>query len=184
MKRLIKFSAVIFIFTTTILLLGANWGPFEEWNRIRIGFDIAPVKLKLHGKDRQLVGLGSYLVNAVGGCNDCHTNPSYAPGHDPFQGGDGKINSEHYLAGGRFFGPGPHGPIISANITPDSKGKPAGLSFHQFRRAIRTGDDPDKPGQKLLVMPWPVYRNLSDHDLEAIYEYLSAIPHAEPVPAS
>jgi hypothetical protein len=28
-------------------------------------------------------------------------------------------------------------------------------------------------------MPWPVYRNMTDHDLRAIVEYLSAIPHAE-----
>ncbi len=32
----------------------------------------------------------------------------------------------------------------------------------------------------LQVMPWPVLRHLTDHDLQAIYEYLSAIPHAEP----
>ncbi len=180
MKRVLKYSAVTLVFATSILLLGAQWGPLDELNRIRIGFRIAPVPLNLHGKDAQLVGLGSYIVNAQGGCNDCHTNPPYAPGHDPFKGGDGKINAKHYLAGGAFFGPGPNGPIISANITPDKKGKPAGLTFNQFRRVLRTGDDPDKPGQKLLVMPWPVYGKMSDHDIEAIYEYLSAIPHAEP----
>jgi hypothetical protein len=25
-------------------------------------------------------------------------------------------------------------------------------------------------------MPWPVYGQMSDNDLEAVYEYLSAIP--------
>jgi hypothetical protein len=25
-------------------------------------------------------------------------------------------------------------------------------------------------------MPWPVYANMSDHDIQAIYEYLKAIP--------
>lgn len=35
------------------------------------------IKLNLKGRDRSQVGLGSYLVNAVGGCNDCHTAPSY-----------------------------------------------------------------------------------------------------------
>jgi hypothetical protein len=30
------------------------------------------------------------------------------------------------------------------------------------------------------VMPWPVYQSMTDHDLRAIYEYLKAIPHAEP----
>jgi hypothetical protein len=41
-------------------------------SRIERGFDIAPVPLKLEGKNRALVGLGSYLVNAVAACNDCH----------------------------------------------------------------------------------------------------------------
>src|SRR5262249_12557793 len=62
-------------------------------DRVERGFKIAPVHLDLHDRNHELVGLGSYLVNAVGGCNDCHTCPSYAPGHDPYQGGDGKPNA-------------------------------------------------------------------------------------------
>jgi hypothetical protein len=49
----------------------------------------------------------------------------------------------------------------------------------QFMTAIRTGHDPDEPDEILQVMPWPVYRNMSDRDLLAIYEYLSAIPHLD-----
>ena len=37
--------------------------------RIKIGFKIAPVPLNLAGKYRDLVVLGSYLVNSVGDCN-------------------------------------------------------------------------------------------------------------------
>jgi len=29
-------------------------------------------------------------------------------------------------------------------------------------------------------MPWPIFRNMNDHDILAIYTYLSSIPHAEP----
>jgi hypothetical protein len=43
----------------------------ESDSRIERGFEIAPVPLRLEGKNRALVGLGSYLVN-LGGCNDCH----------------------------------------------------------------------------------------------------------------
>ena len=35
-------------------------------------------------------------------------------------------------------------------------------------------------GDVLQIMPWPLFKNMTDHDLLAIYEYLSAIPHAEP----
>lgn len=38
-------------------------------------------------------------------------------------------------------------------------------------------------GPLLQVMPWPVFQSMSDHDLRAIYEYLSSIPHADPGPA-
>jgi hypothetical protein len=31
-------------------------------------------------------------------------------------------------------------------------------------------------GDVLQIMPWPIYKNMTDHDLRAIYEYLSAIP--------
>jgi hypothetical protein len=49
---------------------------------VQIGFAISPISLSsrgLKGKDPELVGLGSYIVNAQGGCNDCHTCPSYTP---------------------------------------------------------------------------------------------------------
>ena len=42
-------------------------------SRVAIGFQIAPVPLNLEGKDRALVGLGSYWVNAVASCDDCHS---------------------------------------------------------------------------------------------------------------
>ncbi len=151
---------------------GQNRDP--EQDRINRGFQISPVKLKLKGRDRALVGLGSYIVNAQGGCNDCHTNPPYAPGGNPFEGEPEQINVDGYLAGGVEFGP-----FTSANITPDADGLPAGHTFQEFKRLMRTGHDPDRHpqfGPLLQVMPWPVYAHMTDRDLKAIYEYLSAIP--------
>jgi len=139
--------------------------------RARIGLRIAPVPLNTRGKNLELVGLGSYLVNAIGGCNDCHTHPSYVPGGDPFQGQAEVINTDQYLTGGRQFGP-----FTSPNLTPDAHGRPAGLTQEGFAYTLRTGRDPNDPGRLLQVMPWPVLRNLSDQDLRAIYEFLRAIP--------
>jgi len=144
-----------------------------------IGFRINPVRLTFQPEQRELVGLGSYIVNAQGGCNDCHTNPPYAAGHDPFRGEPARINRANYLAGGTQFGP-----FVSRNITPDSKGRPGGLSFDEFLNVMRHGYDKDKAhpqlGRKLQVMPWPVFGNMRLHHLRAIYTYLTAIPHAEP----
>ena len=148
--------------------------PGSRDSRVQRGFELAPVDLNLHGRNRALVGLGSYIVNAQGGCNDCHTCPPYTAAHDPFTGGDGHPNADNYLAGGQTFGP-----FVSRNITPDESGKPAGLTRDEFIELMHTGHDPDDPDEILQVMPWPVYGKMFDSDLSAVYEYLSAIPHAE-----
>jgi hypothetical protein len=113
----------------------------SDRSRVRQGFAISPVPLSLRNKNRELVGLGSYLVNAAGGCNDCHTHPSFLPGGDPYQGQATVINAEEYLTGGRQFGP-----FTSPNLTPDEHGRPAGLTWEAFQNAIRTGlRQPDGP---------------------------------------
>src|SRR5262244_3937050 len=83
-----------------------------ENSRIQIGFEIAPVPLNLSGKNRELVGLGSYIVNAQADCNGCHSAgsrtafvdggvPFFGPGH-PL-----KVNPATYLGGGLDFVPPP-----------------------------------------------------------------------------
>jgi hypothetical protein len=148
---------------------------------IEKGFAITPVPLKLDGKDRALVGLGSYLVNGVGACSDCHTNPPYREGRNPYFGQQKGINQAGYLGGGQSFGP-----FISRNLTPDRTGRPeGGHTFAEFLQIMRTGIDldhlhpnlpPPLDGKLLQVMPWPIYKTMNDHELRAIYEYLSTIP--------
>jgi hypothetical protein len=145
-----------------------------EINPVKRGFDIVPpgVTLNLAGKNRQLVGLGSYIVN-TSGCIDCHSHPTYSPGGDPFLGQPERINAEQYLSGGRQFGP----TITAANITPDFAGKPAGLTRREFIQMMRTGHNPkDPPGTIVQVMPWPVFGKKTELDLIAMYEYLRASP--------
>jgi hypothetical protein len=146
----------------------------DEQNPVTRGIAIVPpgVVLNLAGKNRQLVGLGSYIVN-TSGCVDCHSHPVYSPGGDPFKGEPERINAEEYLSGGRQFGP----QITSANITPDNAGRPAGLTRDEFIQMMRTGHNPkDPPGTIVQVMPWPVFGKKTDLDLIAMYEYLRAIP--------
>jgi hypothetical protein len=148
----------------------------EEAARIRIGFKVAPVPLRLRNADPNLVGLGSYIANTQSFCNDCHTNPPWEDGHDPTSGQEpAKMNAAAYLAGGTHFGP-----FVSRNITPHEHGLPAGLSFAEFVHTLKTGIDPDNAHPQisplLQVMPWPYFRNMSQHDLAALYEFLRAIP--------
>jgi len=146
----------------------------DSENPVKRGYAIVPpgVVLNLADKDRQLVGLGSYVVN-TSGCVDCHSHPTYSPGGDPFRGEPERLNAEEYLSGGRQFGP----QITAANITPDNAGRPAGLTRREFIQMMRTGHNPkDPPGTIVQVMPWPVYGKKTELELTAMYEYLRAIP--------
>jgi hypothetical protein len=190
-------------------------------SRIKIGFEIAPVPLNLKGKDRAKVGLGSYLINAVGDCNGCHTaggppNFNYAAGGNPYFNQPPVVDPTVYMSGGQNFGAvgtptGPNGyagpAMISRNLTLDKTGRPeGGHTLEEFRRILRHGTDfdhihptctaeqlteieggatpvciPTSPGNTvdgdlLQVMPWPTFSHMSDRDIEAMYEYLRAIP--------
>ena len=139
---------------------GANNGQSE----VQRGFDIAPVELDLAGKNRSLVGLGSYYVNGVSDCVGCHT-----------------ADMGEYLGGGDQFGP-----VLSRNLTPDAAGRPAGLTLEQFKEVLQFGTDfkgIDPPGP-LIVMPWPSYRHGTEQWMEAVYEYLRAIPCVEGGPGN
>jgi hypothetical protein len=98
---------------------------------------------------------------------------------------------------GDYVGPD----IISRNLTPDKTGRPEGGTLAQFKEILRTGKDfdalhptctaalptptpancipPPVDGAVLQVMPWPVFHSMTDHQMEAIYEYLRAIPCIE-----
>jgi hypothetical protein len=147
------------------------------------GLKISPVSVNLKGKDRNLVGWGSYLVNAVADCNGCHTFPQFLSGGDPFLGTIRRPlapvrNLRHYLAGGFCFG---H--VISSNLTPNlDTGLPSNMTLPQFITAMRSGNG--NSSGILRIMPWPAYHNMSDLDIGAIYQYLSSIPHTEPCNSS
>jgi hypothetical protein len=145
----------------------------SEESKVKQGFAIAPVDLNLQGRNRALVGLGSYIVNAQGGCVDCHTSPTYVAGGDPYQGQPKMINKVAYLAGGKAFGA-----VKSANLTPDpANSLTEEQRYADFVKSMRTGVK--STGGYLQVMPWPVYQDMTDRDLEAIFEYLQAIPYAK-----
>lgn len=81
-----------------------NEGDNDEDSLIRRGFEIAPVPLNLEGKNRALVGLGSFIVNAQADCNVCHTaggpsNFNYAAGGNPYFGQKAVVDPTAYLSG-------------------------------------------------------------------------------------
>jgi hypothetical protein len=125
------------------------------------GLAISPVPLSLEGKtgrERMLIGLGSYIVNAASDCAGCHSGQAgFLAGGNPFSLGGGQV-------------------VRSRNLTPDpTTGLP--LTRDQFLEAVRTGRDFHAGQTKMLVvMPWTTLRWASDLDLDAIYAYLRAVP--------
>jgi hypothetical protein len=148
-------------------------------SRALIGLGIAPLPLNLEGRDAELVGYGSYIVNAMVDCDGCHSIQEYANGGDPYLGQPKRIDATKYLRGGLGL-PGDNGQIvISRNIRPELPSRlPASKTFAQFLAVFRHGTDFDNPGQVLQVMPWPAFQNMTNDDIRAIYEYLSALPPA------
>jgi hypothetical protein len=118
-----------------------------------------------------------------------------------------QINPATFLGGGRDFGafPAPTSPlhIYSRNLTPDVTGMAeGGHSYSDFVQIMRTGIDfdgvhPTCPtttqtascvpypfdGSLLQIMRWPSFQDMTDRDLKAIYEYLSAVPCIDTVVA-
>ena len=177
-------------------------------SQVEQGLAISPIskeKLDLTGKSLRQVALGSYLVNSVGVCGDCHSFPKYlpqgGPGSNPAAGDPyvGNLSSQsvtgqlaanynvsHYMAGGQCFGP-----FMARNLTPGKYGPVEGLTEAEFVKVMRTGEDihcekftddpicalgPDTP--LLQVMPWPSYHGMVDAQLKAIYAFLAALPAA------
>jgi hypothetical protein len=103
---------------------------------------------------------GEYLTHLIG-CPDCHTpvgaDHNFVPGME--------------FGGGQVF-VGPWGKVASANLTPD----PSGISYYDqplFVRTIRTG----YVGSRALnpLMPWSIFRGMTDDDLNAIFAYLKTV---------
>ncbi|HEY0382587.1 MAG TPA: cytochrome c [Candidatus Elarobacter sp.] len=94
------------------------------------------------------VAYGTYLVR-IGGCMGCHGA---------------------HLSGGHLAG-GPNDPPAS-NLTPAGIGQ---WSSADFIRTLNKGRDPG--GHNLNdFMPWRTIRNMTDDELESIYNYLHLIP--------
>ncbi len=140
------------------------------------------------------------------GCHSAGPATEYLPSGNPYlrhvpngpYTGVTRVNPMTYLGGGRDFGgfPAPTSPlhIISRNLTPDASGKPEGHTLQEFMTILRTGVDMDQlhpnctgaptssctpfpfDGSKLLIMRWPSFRDMTDRQIMAIYQYLSAVP--------
>lgn len=108
------------------------------------------------------VAYGKYLTTYIANCRGCHTNRSLMTG----------AYTGPYFAGGLKFESTEKGTYtVTPNLTPDKEtGRITGWTQEEFINRFR---------QKKLIpisdMPWDQFRNMTDNDLKAIYNYLISL---------
>ena len=135
---------------------------------------------------------GKYLVT-IAGCNDCHTPLVMGPdgperdmtrmlsGHPESlvmpprpvlpEGPWGAVAAATFTAWS-----GPWGVSFTANLTPDTETGLGKWTLQNFRDTLRTGRRMCRGREILPPMPIPMYKNLTDDDIESIFTYLQSIP--------
>ena len=119
-----------------------------------------------------LLERGSYLVNAVMACDNCHTP----------QGPNGLIMDKRFSGGSQTWDE-PTYRVKGANITPDRQTGIGTWSDTDIKRALTEGVRPN--GTALApIMPFTFYKILTPRDLDAVVAYLRSVaPVSNEVPA-
>jgi mono/diheme cytochrome c family protein len=114
---------------------------------------------------------GQYLVDTIGVCSDCHTPRAE----------DGAPILEAFLSGAECFARLENGSCLNTrNLTNHETGL-ANRSDDEIKQMLTRGLRPSATGDVALfpVMPYYVFANLSDADLDAIVAYLRTVPAIE-----
>ena len=138
-----------------------------------------------------MVARGKYIVS-TSACHDCHTPAKMGEkGPEPDMA---RMLSGHpadmtlppppqpvgpwIISGSASFTAwaGPWGISYTANLTPDKDTGLGTWTAQQFIDTIRNGRVQGHGRELLPPMPWPVYRNMTDSDLRAVFAYLQTIP--------
>ena len=112
------------------------------------------------------VAYGSYIVNSIAHCFECHTTPDE----------HGAPDFAHHMGAGGFkivLAPGME--VMTANITSDPETGIGKWTDADIKKAITDGVTPT--GQHLSPpMPFPWFKNMTDVDLDAVIAYLRTVP--------
>ena len=133
-----------------------------------------------------LLERGTYLVEHVLLCNDCHSERDWTlyggPPKPPFGAGRACMTRATETIGVRVSeGQGKFpGVLCIRNITPDVESGIGGWTDGELSRSIREGVDHQGNGL-FPIMPYFIYRHISDQDMQAVIAYMRNL---EPVSAA
>jgi mono/diheme cytochrome c family protein len=128
----------------------------------------------LAGPNAAQIAHGRYLVELIG-CGLCHTDGAIV----------GEPNAGRLLAGSAvgiaYTSPLRDkypGVVYAPNLTPEPGTGLGTWTDEQIAAAMRSGARQHGSG-RLIVMSWPLYRGMSDADVNSIVAYLRSIPPVE-----
>src|SRR3954468_13155249 len=132
--------------------------------RLMLGF-VAAVAVTGGAAAQSAVERGSYLVNTILTCGNCHTP----------RGPGGVFDMGKQLSGGPQTFDEPTFTVKGANITPDGETGIGKWSGDDIKRAMLEGKRPD--GKQLApIMPYAFYKVFMPSDLDAVVAYLKSVP--------
>jgi mono/diheme cytochrome c family protein len=129
-----------------------------------VGALLAAIALGTNASAETPVERGSYLVNGILTCGNCHTP----------RGPDRTPIANKALSGGEEFDT-PAFKVTASNITPDRDTGIGAWSEVELKRALVQGDRPN--GVPLApIMPYTFYKVFTASDLDAVVAYLRSVP--------
>lgn len=157
-----------------------------------LGFATPSVGEEAAGPTDSKVARGKYLVT-IAACHDCHTPLKLGPnGPEPDMT---RMLSGHpeslvmptaptlpegpwtsSFAATNTAWSGPWGVSFTANLTPDQETGLGRWTLRNFKDTIRSGRHLGRGRPILPPMPIPMYKQMTDADLEAVFAYLQTIP--------
>ncbi|MBV9574894.1 MAG: c-type cytochrome [Acidobacteriales bacterium] len=161
MGKLVSALVVLIALLAAAISLTIGWRPF-------IGAEARPLTSRQFERTQARLDRGRYIFHHLAACVDCHSP------HDPSKDGAPVVSGAEGSGEVMPFD-GLPGRVVAPNITPDTATGAGTWSDDQLARAIREGIGHD--GRALFpMMPYSLYRNMSDEDLASVVVYIRSMP--------
>jgi hypothetical protein len=171
MKKILVSAVWLILVGLLIATLGVNFYFPRARAPLDIQVEVTP----------ELLTRGTYLVDHVLLCNDCHSERDWTlfsgPAKAPFGAGRECMTRKTETIGIRVSaGQGNFpGVLCIRNITPDRESGIGDWTDGQIIRAIREGVDHQGLGL-FPIMPYFIYKSISDQDAAAVVAYMRSLP--------
>ncbi len=164
--RMLKRILLLLVLAVAVLVpvgitMTIGWRPF-------LGPRMRPLTDRRFDATPARMERGRYLVTAVNGCFQCHSEHDVTPEAITIKAGT--------EGGGERMVDDPGlGKVYASNISSDKETGIANWTDDQIARAVREGIGGD--GRALFpIMPYQNFRHLSDEDLASIIVYIRSVP--------